>query len=416
MDRNNEAGHDVQFMGSLESDDCCGVGPSNYSPELSPRYAFEDHVPSVKKAEWARPPPHPRDFNRYPTSTYREDACIDSGVALSGPQADSREPLSFSTSSNSADTRIHSSSEERHLRCCDEELSRLDICNLRNSDEVGAISEPKEAKSDHGSEWKHDVDDFRINWDLIFEQDEDGDTQLHIAIMMERQVDFALSVINLCQNAELLDLQNDFHQTPLHLAIFRRQMQIVQALLSRGTSLFVCDRDGNTPLHLACQMGYTEAVNALTDRFRSHLEKTLLLKIIHHKNYEGLTCCHLSAMSQAPDNLFHLTEDCGADINIQEGKRGMTVLHMAAISNNENLVAFLLAQPNIELNELTYDGWTALDLATGRRLTSIQKLLSCAGAIKTEENVTTSSDSETSDLDDVETDDLIVGFQSLNMQ
>lgn len=82
---------------------------------------------------------------------------------------------------------------------------------------------------------------------------------------------------------------------------------------------------------------------------------------------------------------------------IQEGKRGMTVLHMAAISNNETLVAFLLALPDIDLNELTYDGWTALDLATGRRLEPIQKLLSSAGAVQTEENVITSSDSETSE-------------------
>jgi len=76
----------------------------------------------------------------------------------------------------------------------------------------------------------------------------------------------------------------------------------------------------------------------------------------------------------------------------------MTVLHMAVVSNNENLVAFLLAQPDIYINELTYDGWTALDLATGRRLTSIQKLLSSAGAVEREEYVTTSSDSETSEL------------------
>lgn len=75
----------------------------------------------------------------------------------------------------------------------------------------------------------------------------------------------------------------------------------------------------------------------------------------------------------------------------------MTVLHMASISNNETLVAFLLALPDIDLNELTYDGWTALDLATGRRLTPIQTLLRCAGAVQTEENVITSSDSETSD-------------------
>lgn len=182
MDRNPGAGHrqnDASSMGTLESDDCCGVGLTNYSPKLSARYAFEDHVPSVSKAEWARPPPHPRDFvsNCFPTVTSEEDICNDSGVALSCPQADCR-VRSFSTSSNSADFHIRLSNEERRVGWRDDELLALDICNLRISDEVGSI--PLEQKADQPNESvqtsSNDVDDYRMNWDLIFEQDEDGDT------------------------------------------------------------------------------------------------------------------------------------------------------------------------------------------------------------------------------------------------
>lgn len=180
MDRrpNPYAGHkpnDVTSMGTLESDDCCGVGLTNYSPELSGRYAFEDHVPSVSKAEWARPPLHPRDFvfNCSPTNTSQEDICNNSGVALSCPQADCR-VRSFSTSPTSADFHIGLSNEERRFGWHDEEL---DISNLRILDEVGSIPEQKADQSNESVQTSsNDVDDYRMNWDLIFEQDEDGDT------------------------------------------------------------------------------------------------------------------------------------------------------------------------------------------------------------------------------------------------
>lgn len=161
----------VISMGTLESDDCCGVGLANYGSELSPRRAFEDFVPSVSKAEWARPPPYQRGlvFNRFPIDTSQEDACIDSGVALSGPQADVR-VRSFSTSSN-----IHLSSGECRSGSSDEELLRLDMCNLLISDKVETNFDQKGDRSDENVR-NNDIDDYRINWDFIFEQDEEGDT------------------------------------------------------------------------------------------------------------------------------------------------------------------------------------------------------------------------------------------------
>lgn len=111
--------------------------------------------------------------------------------------------------------------------------------------------------------------------------------QLHIAVVLDTQQDFALSVINLCTAIQYLDLQNDLLQTVLHLAIIMRRTQVIQSLVSRGAALFVCDVNGNTPLHLACQMGYTDAMHALTQKYRTQSEKHTLQRVIHHRNYEG---------------------------------------------------------------------------------------------------------------------------------
>lgn len=219
--------------------------------------------------------------------------------------------------------------------------------------------------------------DHSLNWDFVFERDDDGDNQLHIAIIVDTRLDdLCLEIINFCPREQLLNIQNDLHQTALHLATLTRRTPIIQALMSRRVELCVCDQNGDTALHLACKMGYTEGVLVLTKGYlNEHNAVSDLQDVIHHKNYEGLTCCHLAALSNVADNLFYLIQDCGADVNIEEGKRGMTVLHVASEMNNVTLVTCLLCLPNIDTCRLTYDGLTAYDFAVGRRLCEMEKLL-----------------------------------------
>lgn len=42
-------------------------------------------------------------------------------------------------------------------------------------------------------------------------------------------------------------------QTPLHLAVYLEQPSVVQALIHKGVNPGLQDRNGNTPLHLACE-------------------------------------------------------------------------------------------------------------------------------------------------------------------
>lgn len=54
-------------------------------------------------------------------------------------------------------------------------------------------------------------------------------------------------------------------QSPLHLAVLTHQARIVRSLLVAGACVKARDRHGNTPLHLACQLGDLECVKALTE-------------------------------------------------------------------------------------------------------------------------------------------------------
>ena len=59
---------------------------------------------------------------------------------------------------------------------------------------------------------------------------------------------------------------NHSPQSPLHLAVLTRQKKVIQYLLKANANPLVCDRDGNTPLHIACRIGFVEGVATLLGR------------------------------------------------------------------------------------------------------------------------------------------------------
>ena len=52
----------------------------------------------------------------------------------------------------------------------------------------------------------------------------------------------------------------DTPQTPLYLSVVCKLDILTQSLISSGANLGIGNMDGNTPLHAAAMMGYTEAV------------------------------------------------------------------------------------------------------------------------------------------------------------
>lgn len=203
---------------------------------------------------------------------------------------------------------------------------------------------------------------------------EDGDTILHLAIIHEDE-QFAQQLIGIFPK-EVLDIQNNLYQTPLHLAVYLDLEGVVQSLVERGASLHLQDRDGNTALHVACQQGQTECVSHMT-RDWGHSK---LAPVLHTHNWRGLACLHLAAL-YGQHEVMKLLRKKGAELNIQDGTSGKTPLHVAVELHDIALVRMLLSW-GANVDAVMFNGCTPLHLAVGRRDADIANLLCQSGADK----------------------------------
>uniref|UniRef100_A0A8D0DIS0 NFKB inhibitor epsilon n=1 Tax=Salvator merianae TaxID=96440 RepID=A0A8D0DIS0_SALMN len=208
---------------------------------------------------------------------------------------------------------------------------------------------------------------------------EDGDTLLHLAII------HCVPSIALCLIAQLpvevLEIQNDLFQTPLHLSVYLEQSRVVQALVLKGVNTTLQDRNGNTPLHLACEQQSLECVQLLLLQDPISDKSTDAKKTIQDlalQNWQGLTCLHISTL-KGNLQLMTLLVKNGADINVQDGTSGKTPLHLAVENHDEMAVRHLL-QMGAQVDAQMYNGCTPLHLAVGRKNVAIAAVLCQCGA------------------------------------
>ncbi|KAK3584495.1 hypothetical protein CHS0354_006026 [Potamilus streckersoni] len=216
-----------------------------------------------------------------------------------------------------------------------------------------------------------DVSDLDLE-SQVFSQDEDGDTLLHIAIIQQREY-IALLFIELCSDPCLLDIQNNLFQTALLLAVLTQQTTIVKRLVEKGASLTYQDRRGDTALHAACSgKGNLTIVKALA-------KSVTFSQSLEIKNCEGIACLHLAARGGNLELLQFLLET-NADANAKEIKTGKTVLHWAAESGNVGVLKCLFKCSDVDVNAVTYDSKTALELARGNGFADVVMDLLYEGA------------------------------------
>ncbi|XP_060100729.1 NF-kappa-B inhibitor epsilon [Heteronotia binoei] len=213
--------------------------------------------------------------------------------------------------------------------------------------------------------------------ETFFFVSEDGDTLLHLAII------HCMPSIALCCIAQLpmevLEIQNDLFQTPLHLSVYLEQSNVVQELVLRGVNTALQDRNGNTPLHLACEQQSLECAQLLLELvFGKSLEPRRALQNLQLQNWQGLTCLHISTL-KGNLQLMALLVKNGADINVQDGTSGKTPLHLAVENHDEMAVKHLL-QMGARVDALMYNGCTPLHLAVGRKDATIAAILCHSGA------------------------------------
>ncbi|KAF7661588.1 hypothetical protein LDENG_00257740 [Lucifuga dentata] len=201
---------------------------------------------------------------------------------------------------------------------------------------------------------------------------EDGDTILHLAIIHEDEL-IAHQLIEIFPK-DVLDIQNNLYQTPLHLATYLNLPNVVKDLVDHGACLELQDQDGNTALHVACQHGQMDCATEMT----RDVSPSKMAPVLETQNWRGLTCLHLATLNRH-HRIMRLLMKKGADLNIQEGTSGKAALHLAVELHDIPSVTLLLSK-GANVDAAMFNGCTSLHLAVGRQDAAIAHLLCQSGA------------------------------------
>ncbi|XP_051953993.1 NF-kappa-B inhibitor epsilon-like [Xyrauchen texanus] len=290
----------------------------------------------------------------------RIDSGIDSGI--DSYRSISRDPY----------WSVESSEEKDKSSCGTEE--RLDSAYASSSLTVDSLGDFIGKCSISEYETPTDCENTEEEVNLLTTVTEDGDTILHLAIIHEEQ-HFSHQLIELFPR-DLLDIQNNLYQAPLHLATYLNQHSIVKDLVAKGVSLELQDQDGNTPLHVACQHGFWDCANEMIH----NASPNKLAHVLEAQNWRGVTCLHVATMHKQ-HRLMRLLMKKGVNLNTQEGTSGKTALHMAVELHDVSTVNLLL-NSGANVDAAMFNGCTALHLAVGRQDAAVANRLCQAGADK----------------------------------
>lgn len=193
-----------------------------------------------------------------------------------------------------------------------------------------------------------------------FEQDEDGFTKLHLAILHNIQPAIN-TLISLAPTLQHLNIRNFCGQTALHLAVILGQHTTVRKLIDNGADVNVRDNRCNTALHLACLNENMYCVQTILSAAYSLKEKKLLANL-EQWNYEGETCFFIACRARKMEIVKALAKN-GANVNAREGRSGYTALHHAVETKADDVVKFLCEEcDGLSLDTENYGGLTAFQL------------------------------------------------------
>ena len=154
-------------------------------------------------------------------------------------------------------------------------------------------------------------------------------------------------------------------RTALHLAVESGVPEVVDLLLGKSAAdPFAISFTGNTPLHFAASLGYTDIMASLIESMDD----------VNEKNNKGNTALHLAASANhtiTVTTLIHSNHSCDIDArNLREE----TALHCAVDKGNIAVVELLLVA-GASLTATEKRGKRALDLAVRNGLVTVVDLV-----------------------------------------
>uniref|UniRef100_A0ABD2XCX2 Uncharacterized protein n=1 Tax=Trichogramma kaykai TaxID=54128 RepID=A0ABD2XCX2_9HYME len=164
-----------------------------------------------------------------------------------------------------------------------------------------------------------------------------------------------------------IDARDELENTPLHLALYNGDKEIVELLLRRGAHTNLANKEGFTPLHIICNSHSSYNSDLLKMIFELSDAKYHPVQI-NARDELGNTPLHL-ALNNGPKKVVELLLKRGANPNVAN-KEGFTPLHIACNDNfdDEELVKMLFKFSNIKYHPVHINaqddlGHTALHYA-----------------------------------------------------
>ncbi|XP_033734399.1 uncharacterized protein LOC117323345 isoform X4 [Pecten maximus] len=153
------------------------------------------------------------------------------------------------------------------------------------------------------------------------------------------------------------DDQDKAGRTPLHWAVFSKNISFVNELLESGADPSIRDQDGMDPFHLSIIIGAKEIFNAIV-RDRE-------IEFLDHKDGKGVPPVVAAVQHRQVDFARRLL-DLGVDINATDRRLKRTALHYAISSKRLDLYELLLKyKPEVDVAD--YQGKTVFHRVCGNK-------------------------------------------------
>lgn len=164
---------------------------------------------------------------------------------------------------------------------------------------------------------------------------------------------------------QIKDLPDSDCKTLLHHAVTSRKLALLGYLIETGWDMNASDKDGNAPLHLACEKGFDDVVLRL---LKSGAE-------VNAGNGSGETPL-LIAASRGSLKCMELLVSYKGNINMATSD-GLTLLHVAVAYKQKDVLEWIIRKCNksFDVDYPDDEGRTALHTATMNRYIDIIRLL-----------------------------------------
>ena len=177
-------------------------------------------------------------------------------------------------------------------------------------------------------------------------QDQNGNTILHQMAIH----DFGdLMDVLLQRNPQLAQINNKASHYPIHTAILNDQIENARALLYVKFADNLADSHGRIALHYAARVGNVE-----------------MIKLCCMKNFTDVTDKEKKTPIMLAAELgilpaVQILISLGARLDLED-EHGLTVFHYAVLSNNKELVQWLLDNTDLDINARDNKNQTSLDI------------------------------------------------------